>query len=153
MKTRIPPPIVSLIFMVVMWQIVPFMDSDWARLTLPYSDVIALVLGMMGIVVIFLGILTFRKHETTVNPLKPETASRLVNSGIYGITRNPMYLGNVIVLLAWGIFLNNWPLLVAGSLLFVLFMNVFQIGPEEDALVGLFGDEYEAYRKRVRRWI
>ena len=84
--------------------------------------------------------------------MKPDSTSSLVVSGIYGYTRNPMYLGFLLVLLAWAIFLSNF---VALALLpaFVVYMNHFQIGPEERALGSLFAQEYQAYLARVRRWI
>lgn len=96
--------------------------------------------------------LSFRKARTTVNPLKPETASALVSSGVYRYTRNPMYLGFAIVLIAWSIFLA-WPPALLGVLGFVMYMNIFQIGPEERALASLFGREFTQYCSQVRRWL
>jgi len=91
-------------------------------------------------------------RETTVNPMRPDSTSSLVVSGIYKYTRNPMYLGFLLVLVGWAIFLSN---LAAFALLpaFVVYMNHFQIGPEERALGSLFAQEYQAYHARVRRWI
>ena len=84
--------------------------------------------------------------------MKPDSTSSLVISGIYKYTRNPMYLGFVLVLLGWAAFLSN---LAALALLpaFVLYINRFQIIPEEHVLTSLFPDAYPAYRARVRRWI
>ncbi|MDH5736875.1 MAG: isoprenylcysteine carboxylmethyltransferase family protein [Gammaproteobacteria bacterium] len=151
MKTRIPPPLVTVIFMVIMWWLATQLNGF--QLHFPGSAIVAILLGLSGLIVIVMGILTFRRHETTVNPLKPRTATRLVDSGIYGYTRNPMYLGNVIILIAWGVFLDNGLLLVSAVVFFVLFMNLFQIGPEEEALSDLFGEDYRAYQQKVRRWI
>jgi protein-S-isoprenylcysteine O-methyltransferase Ste14 len=98
------------------------------------------------------GVVSFRRARTTVNPRKPETASSLVDSGIYRVTRNPMYVGLSFVLIAWAAFLSSaWALL--GPLAFVLYVGRFQIAPEERALSKLFGNEYAAYRERVRRWL
>jgi protein-S-isoprenylcysteine O-methyltransferase Ste14 len=98
------------------------------------------------------GIVSFRRAKTTVNPMKPSSSSSLVISGIYKYTRNPMYLGFVLVLLGWAAFLSN---LAALALVpaFVLYLNYFQIMPEEHVLASLFPDAYPAYRARVRRWI
>ena len=84
--------------------------------------------------------------------MRPDSTSSLVVSGIYKYTRNPMYLGFLLVLLGWATFLSN---LAALALLpaFVVYMNHFQIGPEERALGSLFAQEYQAYHARVRRWI
>ena len=84
--------------------------------------------------------------------MRPQNTSSLVTRGIYGFTRNPMYLGLALALLGWAAFLSAaWPLL--GPPLFVAYVNIFQIRPEERVLSGLFGDEYTRYTRRVRRWI
>jgi protein-S-isoprenylcysteine O-methyltransferase Ste14 len=95
---------------------------------------------------------SFRNAETTINPMKPESSSALVASGIYRWTRNPMYLGLLWILLGWGIYLSNAPayLVLPG---FVLYMNRFQIEPEERALTRIFGPAFAAYRAHVRKWI
>jgi len=73
-------------------------------------------------------------------------------SGVYRLTRNPMYLGFLLVLLGWAIFLSN---ALAFLLLpaFIFYMNRFQIEPEEKALTSLFGQQFVAYTSRVRRWL
>jgi protein-S-isoprenylcysteine O-methyltransferase Ste14 len=90
--------------------------------------------------------------RTTTNPLKPANASALVVRGIYRVTRNPMYLGLAALLAAWAIYLSSLAALAVLPL-FVLYINRFQIAPEERALRSRFGAEFEAYRARVRRWI
>jgi protein-S-isoprenylcysteine O-methyltransferase Ste14 len=98
------------------------------------------------------GFVAFRHAKTTVNPLSPANSSSLVTSGIYRFTRNPMYVGLALVLLAWALFLSSpWSLL--GPLVFVLYINRFQIVPEERILSGIFGEAYSAYRTKVRRWL
>ena len=105
-----------------------------------------------GLVFSAAGILSFRRARTTVNPTTPEAASFLVVSGIYRITRNPMYVGISLVLVAWAVFLSSaWALL--GPAAFILYISRFQIAPEERALSKLFGAEYASYRARVRRWL
>jgi protein-S-isoprenylcysteine O-methyltransferase Ste14 len=112
----------------------------------------AAMIALAGVALSIAGIIAFRLARTTINPMKPEATSSLVRSGIYRFTRNPMYLGLCLLLIAWAVFLAcPWALL--GPLAFVLYMNRFQIGPEERALSALFGEEYSAYRSTVRRWL
>ena len=98
------------------------------------------------------GLLEFHRVRTTVNPLRPDKSSALVTSGIYRYTRNPMYLAVAMALLAWAAHLGH-ALAPCGVVLFVAWMNRFQIPPEERALAALFGDQFERYRGKVRRWI
>lgn len=107
---------------------------------------------IIGVAVVGMGVFSFRMAKTTVNPMKPDSSSALVVSGIYRLTRNPMYLGFLWILLGWGIFLSNaLAFLVLPA--FVFYMNHFQIEPEERALTRLFGPAFVTYRTRVRRWI
>ena len=87
-----------------------------------------------------------------MSPLKPDTASRLVTSGVYGFTRNPMYLGLCLVLAGWAFFLSS-PLMLLGPLAFILYITRFQIVPEERSLSSLFGEAFADYQAKVRRWI
>jgi protein-S-isoprenylcysteine O-methyltransferase Ste14 len=98
------------------------------------------------------GVVSFRLAKTTVNPAKPNEASSLVQSGIYKITRNPMYLGLVCLLIAWAALLGSIYSLVI-VVVFVLYMSRFQITPEERALIELFGDQYIEYCLKVNRWL
>ena len=110
------------------------------------------LLVMAGAAFDALGILAFRALRTTVNPLKPERASALVTSGVYRVTRNPMYVGMVLFLLAWAVYLSA-ALPFAGPLVFALYITRFQIRPEERVLEASFGACYSAYAARVRRWL
>ena len=90
--------------------------------------------------------------ETPLDPVHIDRASTLVTSGVYRVTRNPMYLGLTVLLLAWAVFLAApWTLL--GPVVFALFISRFQIAPEEHAMREKFGVQYEAYAARVRRWL
>ena len=111
-------------------------------------------LGVQGeqLEMIVMWSVSLRRARTTVNPLRPERASALVTTGVYRITRNPMYVGMALMLLAWAVLLAS-PAALAGPVTFIAYMNRFQIGPEEDALDTLFGPDYAAYRSRVRRWL
>ncbi len=150
LELKIPPPLLSLLLAFVMWGLSRcephFAMPDPARW------VASIFIALAGGSFIALGILTFRRFKTTIDPLRPHKASSFVTSGIYRVTRNPMYVGNALVLVAWALFLGAlWPFV--GPVLFVLYVTRFQIEPEERILAGLFGEEYSAYRNRVRRWL
>jgi protein-S-isoprenylcysteine O-methyltransferase Ste14 len=113
---------------------------------------LAVALGAIGIAIAIGGVMSFRRAKTTVNPLKPETSTALVSTGVYSFTRNPMYLGMVLVLFAWAAYLSSiWSLV--GPVLFALYITRFQIVPEERALDRLFGAPFGEYKQRVRRWL
>lgn len=122
------------------------------EVSFPARRILAIGAVLIGVAIAGTGILSFRMAKTTVNPMKPDSASALVVTGIYRVTRNPMYLGFLWILLGWGIVLSHALafLILPG---FVLYMNRFQIEPEERALTTLFGQAFVDYRSRVRRWI
>ena len=143
LENRIPPPLVAVLFAVLMGLLargLPGLDPGLGTRLL-----LALPLVMAGLLFVLAGGLAFRRAKTTVNPLKPASASALVTSGIYQYTRNPMYVSFALWLLAWGLYLAS-PLVLLGVLGFVLYMNRFQIYPEERALGQLFGADFAAYR-------
>lgn len=121
-------------------------------LAFPIPPALAFPVAAVGVLLDAIALLHFFRRRTTVNPLKPASATALVTGGIYRFSRNPMYLGLATLLLAWAFYLGNLAAL-AGVALFVLYMNRFQIAPEERALEARFGAEYIAYRTRVRRWL
>jgi len=123
-----------------------------ARVEFPGRWVVVLAITAVGALVAFTGSIAFRRHKTTVNPLHPERATALVTSGIYQYSRNPMYLGMLLLLVAWGVWLANLASFV-GPPLFVALINRIQIAPEEAALHSLFGESYGRYTRRVRRWL
>ncbi|MDX2322169.1 MAG: isoprenylcysteine carboxylmethyltransferase family protein [Moritella sp.] len=124
--------------------------------TVEMHTMVRLALSMLavaaGIFFCIAGVVSFRRAETTVNPLKPETATALVSSGIYTISRNPMYVGLALFLLAWAVYLSS-PWISIGVVGFVFYMNHFQIEPEELALKDIFGAEFTRYQENVRRWL
>lgn len=107
---------------------------------------------VIGLACMIAGVMRFRKAETMIDPLNPEKANQLVVTGIYHLSRNPMYLGMAWIAVACGIYLANpWSLL--GVVGFVLFINRFQITPEEKAMDKLFGIQFAQYKTSVRRWL
>lgn len=146
---KIPPMLVTLIMGTGMW----FAAEQFAswNITLPLKEVTASAAAIAGGVIALAGVQSFRKAKTTVNPMKFDSVSTLVDTGIYSHTRNPMYTGLLLILLGWGYFLANAAAFCFVPL-FVLYMNAFQIGPEERILEEKFGAEFLRYKKSVRRW-
>ena len=133
---------------VLMW----FFSSPALDFSLPWREPLAGIFVAVALGIGIEALIGFRRAKTTVNPLSPDQASALVVSGIYRWTRNPMYLGMLLLLVGWAFILSNWAALVILPL-FVIYLNRFQIGPEERALQARFGAEFDNYRRRVRRWL
>lgn len=150
LSLRVPPVVVVLVIAVVQWlaaNVLPRWPGDF-----PGRNWIAIALFALGSAVAVLGVLSFRRARTTVNPMDPSLTSTLVSNGIYRWSRNPMYLGFALWLLAWSVLLGSaFALLVV--IPFVMWMNRFQIMPEERALQRQFGAAFEHYCEEVRRWL
>ena len=121
-------------------------------ITLPWRSSFALILYAVGSAIVLAGMLTFFRMKTTVNPLTPEATTRMVTSGIYRFTRNPMYLGFLLILVGWAIALSNL-LAVAWLPLFVLYMNSFSNSPRGTSLGLQIPEAFTLYQHSVRRWI
>ena len=150
LENRVPPPIIGACIAALMYgaaRLFPGLDFE-----MPWRLPVCALLFIAGAGLDTAGLVHFLRARTTVNPLDPAAATSLITSGLYRFTRNPMYLGFALLLLAWGIFLENLAALL-GVAAFVLYMNRFQIAPEERALEARFGAEYSRYCARVRRWI
>lgn len=126
-ELKIPPVVVALIMAAGMWPLsVLFTGFSF---DLPERKMVAAVISILGGVISITGVISFRRAGTTVNPMQIDAASSLVMTGIFAITRNPIYLGLVFVLLAWFVYLSNFTSLIMVPL-FVLYMNCFQILPK-----------------------
>ena len=149
LELKIPPLALVLLFGTLMWLI-----SAYSAFTIasPWSSVFALAFGAVGLAIALAGVVAFRRAKTTVNPLTPEATTTMVTLGIYRFTRNPMYLGVLLALVGWAMYLSN---ILAFAFLpfFVWYMNHFQILPEERALGAKFPDAFTAYKSSVRRWL
>ena len=150
LELKVPPVVVAAVCAALMWLVARYwpglMVSGYIRLV-----GIALVVVVSALFAIP-ALLSFKRADTTVNPLNPEKAASLVTSGVYRYSRNPMYVGILCLLLAWGLFLSSLNATLA-SFAFVLYMNRFQIRGEEAFLDTKFGQQYRDYQSRVRRWL
>lgn len=150
LKNKIPPPIVAILSAVLITVLSNYGPALSISMTI--KIVLVALFVLTALVFNFSAIIAFRQAQTTVNPLKPDTASALQVSGVYRYSRNPMYLGMALLLCAWCVYEGG----VIACLvvpLFVLYITIFQIMPEEKALESIFKDEFSQYKRRVRRWV
>ena len=150
LELKVPPLVVVLVTALAMWLVSWFLP--FGAVVMPARILFAVTLAILGAATSALGVVAFLRARTTVNPTRPEATSSLVSSGVYLLTRNPMYLGFLLILSGWAIFLANlvvFPLLPV----FVFYITRFQIQPEEKALTIRFGQGFVRYTNGVRRWI
>ena len=150
MELKIPPPLVGLILGLLMWSLAQ--QTSFSAITFELSETFALIALFVGLAIDAAAIIPFLLAKTTVNPMKPDNASQLVNTGIYKYSRNPMYLGTLVLLIALVIWLGNF-INIIFLYFFIWYITTFQIKPEEEVLEKLFGEEYLRYKMKVRRWI
>lgn len=150
LELRIPPVAVALLVGLAMYGARAL--SPGLSFVYPGKWLSAAILALAGIGIALAGVVEFRRARTTVDPTDPRKSNTVVTSGIYRLSRNPMYLGFLFVLMAWAVCLSNFGTW-AGPALFVFYMNRFQILPEERILRSRFGAQYEAYLQSVRRWV
>ena len=150
LELKIPPVLLTVLFAGMMW----LLSRATPGIAMPAEPRVTavLVFAVAGIFIGLAAVVSFRKAKTTVNPMTPKASSSLVKSGIFKLSRNPMYLALLSALIAWGLHLGNFYSL-ALTAVFIIYMNRFQIRPEEQALEAAFGDEFREYKRRVRRWL
>lgn len=150
LSLKIPPPVVALVTGTLMWALSQLVPA--AAVNFPGHAAVAMSLALTGFMVDLAGFLSFRRARTTANPLTPGATTALVVIGIYRYTRNPMYVGLLLVLVGWATYLSN-ALCWAGIPLAAIYLTRFQIIPEERVLVEKFGAAYIDYQANVRRWL
>jgi protein-S-isoprenylcysteine O-methyltransferase Ste14 len=150
MNPLIPPPGVVALIGGLMWAVARTLETG--KFAFAWQAAVAGVLLTTGLLLMLGAAAAFFAVRTTINPLRPARASSLVTTGLFRLSRNPIYLGDLLVLAAWGVWLGS---LANVALLgvFVWYMNRFQILAEERALSRLFGERYTAYCASVRRWL
>ena len=148
MKNKIPPPIVTFFFGLCIY----FSQEYFPAFNLEFLTILSYILYFAGLNVLILAVRLFKKQNTTVNPIKIGNASSLVTSGVFKFSRNPMYLGMVMILFGLALMFN----LVGGIffvLLFMIYITKFQIRPEEEVMERLFGEDFIKYKHKVRMWL
>ena len=145
LDTKIPPPIVTIIILSIIY----LFDLNEYNLN---TDIISIITLFIGLIFIISAVIQFINRKTTVNPTKPHKTSTLVITGTYKITRNPMYLGMLLIIISFALY-NVSIISIILIPLFIFYINKFQIEPEEFEMRKKFGKEYEDYCKKVDRWI
>lgn len=105
-----------------------------------------------GVAFLLPAVFSFIQHKTTVNPQSPSDASKLVTDGIFSISRNPMYVGMLFVLIAFVLWLGALSSFIAVAI-FYISIDRFQIRVEEQSLREKFGEAFDEYSMRVPRWL
>ena len=147
-KTKFPPPLVALTF----GFLINCTKNIFPKIEVKNEFIFGSFMIISGLIIILSAIILFKKYQTTITPLNPSNATKLITDGIYKFSRNPMYLGLLLVLFGISIILNP----IGGLFLiplFILYLNLFHIMPEENAMVDLFKGEFLEYKANVRRWI
>lgn len=150
LSLKVPPLLLMLAFLPFMWCCTLFTPSINQLLFLRAAGAAGLILA--GVLFCAAGIISFKLAKTTVNPIRPETTTELVTYGAYSISRNPMYVGFLGILIGWSFQLGNVFSLVFPALFF-FYITRFQIEPEEEALALLFNEAFTEYKNRVPRWL
>ena len=150
LELKIPPLAAAAVVAAAMWAAYRYVPT--AGFELPFRQLLFAITMPAAALIAGFAIQTFRAAETTVNPVDPDAAEKLVTTGLFRVSRNPMYLGLLLLLVALACVLCN---LAALAFLpsFVGYMTLFQILPEERALLADFGADYTAYKEAVRRWV
>ncbi|KEA62120.1 putative protein-S-isoprenylcysteine methyltransferase [Marinobacterium lacunae] len=152
LELKCPPVLLAVILALFIWSSARYLPLPIELHALDAVVWIKYGLAFTSLLIGVLALVQFRRARTTFHPHTPEKASQLVESGLYRYSRNPMYLAILMLLCAYALHAPSW-LAPFWPVAFVLYMNRFQIAPEERVLRHIFGESYERYLRRVRRWI
>lgn len=147
---KIPPPIQLIICAILMVGLADSFPQYHFELALSFPLILLLI--TLASIIGTLALYDFHKHKTTFHPHTPEKTSTVVDTGIYAYSRNPMYLALILVLFALSLYLKNITCFAIIPL-FIWYITRYQIKPEEVVLDKLFPINYQAYVKKVRRWL
>ena len=145
---KIPPPLIVLILVFSNFLSTKKIDV----IQIPNQTVFSILILLIGILILIIPVSKFIKSKTTIDPIKFKKVNNLVTSGIYKYSRNPMYLGLLMIVISSSVlYLNIYS--ITTPFFFYYLMNRFQIKREEVFLTKKFGKEYLLYKARTRRWI
>ena len=149
LKLKIPPPVYVLLIGTIMWLL-----NRYAPITILFSPPwtqLAYLPIVLALLVDVSSLIQFFQARTTFNPMRPDKSESLVTTGMYRLSRNPMYVGLLCWLIGWGILLGSLsPFLMLP--VFVWLITIQQIIPEEQILLTKFGDQYQDYMAAAKRW-
>ena len=145
---KIPPLILVLILVTTNY----LSKNKLEIIYLPDKHSISLLILLIGIFILINPVFKLIKSKTTVNPIKFKKVNKLVTSGIYKYSRNPIYLGKILIIISTTVFYLNYYSMIT-PLIFYFWINRFQIKREEVFLKEKFGKEYLLYISKTRRWI
>ena len=145
---KIPPPLLVLILVVSSF----FSSKKINIILIPNQNMVSIIILLVGLLILIIPVSNFIKYKTTIDPIKFKKVNKLITSGIYKYSRNPMYLGLLMIVISSSIlYLNIYS--VTTPFLFYWWINRFQIKREEIFLSEKFGKEYLSYKTKTRRWI
>lgn len=150
MKLLIPPPLYAFAAWVSTWAVQHFLPA--LNTAFPGQSILAWSLIALGLGIGVIAVGSFFQTGTTISPHTPEKTAKLVTGGLFGFSRNPMYLAMLLVLVGYALGRGN-PLGLLPVVAFVIIIEAVQIRPEEAVLEEKFGEDYRAYKRRVRRWL
>ena len=146
---KLPPPVWALVYVLlaaaISWQL------DWPKIPGFPIPPLGIALASLPWILPVWAIMVFRREDTEINPTSP-TNRKLIVSGPYSFTRNPMYLGLVLVTLGIAIWIGAWPMFLAPIAVFATASSI-HIPYEEANMRRQFGYTYDNYVGRVRRWV
>lgn len=150
LELLIPPPLLLLATALLMWIFAVFLT--FAKIDIPARTIIGTTAFTLGVLIDVCAVIQFWRAKTTVNPISVHNTTRLVTTGLYRFSRNPMYIGQLLILIAWAIYLRN-VLSMFWIPAYIFWIERFQIVPEERLLEAKFRGTFIAYARRVRRWV
>ncbi len=150
LELKVIPPFQVIILGFASWWL--HGHTDFGHVHFGFEYVLSRVLLLLALAIAAGSIYQFWRHQTTVNPTRLSQTNSLITGGLFALSRNPIYVADALVLVAWSIYLGFWPALVTVPV-FMAYVTRFQIIPEERVLAEKFGDAYSEYCERVRRWI
>jgi protein-S-isoprenylcysteine O-methyltransferase Ste14 len=145
---KIPPPLLVLILVVSNY----FSSKKIDLILFPNQEITSIIIFLIGMLILINPIFKFIKSKTTIDPIKFKKVNKLITSGIYRYSRNPMYLGLLMLVTSTSIFYLNI-FSITTPFFFYYWVNRFQIKREEIFLTKKFGKEYLLYKTKTRRWI
>lgn len=150
LELKIPPAAVFVFFAVVMGIIAVYFP--FFNVQIPFRLILTGFLTVTAVLTGFYSIYLFYRNRTSVSTHEPQKTIKLVTTGPYKHSRNPMYLSLSLVLIAWAIFLSDLLSLMLMPA-FYAYITRFQIIPEEREMISKFGKDYEDYTEQTPRWL